>query len=856
MTLYILKYNNYYNRLVKSHSSMEDYEPYVTYTLQSTNFNPNDGVDTQHVFGVGEYDGTGDYLIALDEDGEIVSRWFIIDAVRTRAGQYQVQLRRDLIVDYYNIIKQSPMFIEKATLQNKSTLMYNQESISVNQIKLRQDTLKDFSEIPWLVGYMPKKYKNDDWVNLEYSADRVVDIELTNGIANWEYYKYITGVDFTIPQRVFFGTAVNTDRVQSSYGSAKVPLDYKQPFPIIREDNGTYWNYTAFEGQVSYTNYKETTLSMTSSGYQIGVFTKDGNYGPKVPYSNSVLEKLKNNFYSKGVASRIPTKQEISDFNDLKGKIVHDSITGLYYQVNLVKKRTALYVDYPPIDNASPSDSTFALMRDNFNPTGGSATLYSVTGSPNRFSFPVYWTSEDYYIDLVDVSGSAKFKVNDTDRYETTDSAFDIFAIPYTDNLTLYRSIDGEDTKPKPISSTSKSLALAVALQATSQLGQGAIYDLQLLPYCPCRYIEKFYKQTPGWHQREDGTWSGTGDFYDVRTEYCLDVSLLNPVITGIYKKDVENPTTNDLLQVMLWATESSFTFDIPYTIDIPTDIKELKVANQCDNYRLVSPTGSGQFEFSAVMNGGVSSFNVDCTYQPFNPYIHINPNFGELYGQDYNDWRGLICSGDFSLPQQTSAWADYKLQNKNYQESFDRTLQNMKVQHDAQRTAESWGIVTGTMSGAISGATTGAMVGGGWGAAAGAVIGGTASLLGGFADQQMNQKLRAEAIDYTKDQFGYQLDNIQALPYGVTKSTPLTNNNPIFPILEYYSCTETEKQIVRDKLRWNGMTIMAVGTIESYYNPDEEQYIKGRLIRYMDDGEDFHVVNSISGELNKGVFI
>ena len=179
-----------------------------------------------------------------------------------------------------------------------------------------------------------------------------------------------------------------------------------------------------------------------------------------------------------------------------------------------------------------------------------------------------------------------------------------------------------------------------------------------------------------------------------------------------------------------------------------------------------------------------------------------------------------------------------------------------MEVQHAAQRTRETWGVVTGTIGGAISGATTGALASGGWGALAGGVLGGAASLAGGFADQQMNQKLRSEAIDYAKDQFGYQLDNIQALPYGVTKSTPLTNNNPIFPIIEYYSCTDTEKQMFRDKMKWNGMTIMAIDTMNNYINPDYEQYIKGQLIRYMDDGEDFHIVNSIAGELVKGVFI
>lgn len=199
-TLYILSgFNNYYNRMVKlPGDTTEDY-PQEIYTLDATNFVPNDGVNTEHVVGTYDYSGEGDYLLVVEAPNKVVQRWFIIDSVRNRQGQYTLTLRRDLIADYYNIIIESPMFIEKATLQTQSPLMYNQESISVNQIKLRQDTLKDFSGIPWLVGYLPKKYKNDNWVNLEYSADRVVDIELTEGIASWEYYKYNTGVNFSIP---------------------------------------------------------------------------------------------------------------------------------------------------------------------------------------------------------------------------------------------------------------------------------------------------------------------------------------------------------------------------------------------------------------------------------------------------------------------------------------------------------------------------------------------------------------------------------------------------------------------------------------------------------------------------------
>lgn len=803
------------------------------------------------------YSGVGDYFLVVDEFNQIVSRWFIIEQVRDRAGQYTLTLHRDLVADYFDQIIKSPMYIEKATLQNPSPLMYTKEDVSVNQIKLRQDTLKDFSQIPWLVGYLPKKYKNDDWIQLEYSAPRIVDIE-TDGIANWDYYKYSAGTNFSVPQRVFFGTAVNTNTTATTTTSWK-KASKKSAYPIIRESNGTYWSYTNFQSQIAYTDYKQATLSMTSSGYQISGFVLNGNYQQKVPYSQEVLTQLTNHFYSKAISSNVNTQQEANDFQALQGKIIHDTQTNLYYKILIKQVRTATYVDYPAPDYAATSDSAFALMRENLNPKGG--IYYEITGTPNAYSFPVYWTSQDYQIDLVDVSAEAKFKISDTDRYETADSAFDIFAIPYTDNLTLYTSDNGLNTTGiTKLSQTSKSLALAVALQATAQLGQGAIYDLQLLPYCPCPYIETYYYKTPGWHVDENGIAHGQGSYEDFKTEYCLDVTNLIPLITGIYNKDAGvTPLPKDLLQIMLWATDSAWSFDINYPINIPTDVTELKIANQCDKYRLVSPTGSGQFEFNAVKNGGVRKFNVDCTYQPFNPYIHINPDFGELYGQDYNDWRGLICSGDFSLPQQTSAWADYKLQNKNYQESFDRTLQNMEVQQSVQRERELAQYALGMVSAGVSGATSGFMTGGGVGAAIGGALGTGLSAIGGAVDIDLNSKLRSEALDYTRDMFAFQLQNIQALPYGVTKSTPLTNNNPIFPIIEYYSCTDVEKDILRDKMKWNGMTIMAIGTIENYYNPNQQQYIKGKLIRMelLDEiAEDYHLVNAISGELDKGVFI
>ena len=49
------------------------------------------------------------------------------------------------------------------------------------------------------------------------------------------------------------------------------------------------------------------------------------------------------------------------------------------------------------------------------------------------------------------------------------------------------------------------------------------------------------------------------------------------------------------------------------------------------------------------MMNQGIDSFDIECTYKPYNPYIHISPNYKGLYGKDFDDIRGLICGGDFS---------------------------------------------------------------------------------------------------------------------------------------------------------------------------------------------------------------
>lgn len=338
-------------------------------------------------------------------------------------------------------------------------------------------------------------------------------------------------------------------------------------------------------------------------------------------------------------------------------------------------------------------------------------------------------------------------------------------------------------------------------------------YDIQILPYCPelrCRKASSLRPRT-----------ANNTLIYALRGQ-----TQIMPIYISAY---------------------SSFELTIDYNEDMPTLANDIKVANECDFVRLNSPNGSGSFEFIPVKNSGIHGFHVECSYKPVQPYINICPNFSGLYGSDFKDYRGLICQGDFSMPLVSDAWVQYEQNNKNYQNIFDRQIENMNVNNKAERINQ----IAGGIAGVFQGTASGAMAGG----VAGAVVGGVLSTAGGVADYAVGEMLRNEAIDYTKDLFGYNLGNIKARPQTLSKTGSITIDNHYVPYLEYYSCTDEEKQAVRDKIKYNGMSLGVIGKIIDYLQEDYS-YIKGQMIRIEGIEEDFHLLNDIASEINKGVYI
>ena len=162
------------------------------------------------------------------------------------------------------------------------------------------------------------------------------------------------------------------------------------------------------------------------------------------------------------------------------------------------------------------------------------------------------------------------------------------------------------------------------------------------------------------------------------------------------------------------------------------------------------------------------------------------------------------------------------------------------------------------SIAGVVQGAVSGAALGG----VGGAIAGGVASLAGGIADQVMNQKLYNEALDYKQDLYGMQFGNIKALPYTLTKTTAFTYNNKIFPILEFYTCTDTKKQVVANLIANSSMKVGSIDKIStyigntwSYKNIQSRGYLSCQIIKLGNLSLDSHMQYTIFDEMEKGIY-
>ena len=159
----------------------------------------------------------------------------------------------------------------------------------------------------------------------------------------------------------------------------------------------------------------------------------------------------------------------------------------------------------------------------------------------------------------------------------------------------------------------------------------------------------------------------------------------------------------------------------------------------------------------------------------------------------------------------------------------FDRQIKNMDVQNDINRQGAIAQLIASPFTGGSSGATA-------------------------ALDFRNTLRMMEENRQYKIDMYGYNLQNIQAIPTSLTKTSALTYNTRVWPFIEYYTCTEAERSALKDKMKYNGMTIMKIGKLTDY-TLGEDNFYKGQLIR-LNINVDSHMAYEIYNELNKGVYL
>lgn len=295
----------------------------------------------------------------------------------------------------------------------------------------------------------------------------------------------------------------------------------------------------------------------------------------------------------------------------------------------------------------------------------------------------------------------------------------------------------------------------------------------------------------------------------------------------------------------------------------------QARIYNEEHYFRLVSPNYASQFEFNPIRNNGeLTEFRIEVGLKPYTPYIYIWPLFSSsgLYGGNFNDGRGLILSGDFSLDRASNAWANYELNNKNYELIFNRQIQSLDLQntyHEQLATQSEvksiLGGIGGTVGGILGGMKTGSKLGPA-GTIAGGVIGGVAGLGTGiysavttFQNKASEQAIRDDSRQATIDQFQYQLGNIQASPNTLTKISAINPGFKIYPILEVYECTDQEKRNLLNSIIWNGIDINIVTALEEF----DYGFIKGSLLEFNSNiGLNDQQCRAMNAELQYGIYL
>ena len=315
---------------------------------------------------------------------------------------------------------------------------------------------------------------------------------------------------------------------------------------------------------------------------------------------------------------------------------------------------------------------------------------------------------------------------------------------------------------------------------------------------------------------------------------YCPELIDVNTQINGYPFFNINSTSYTRSAEVNLY----------PYS-----DVKKEYIKRE---YSIISPEQSGKFTFQFYDYINNIDNNNGKNMTPLNIYIKtalkpfgivssaviqpskdpITGEYNSLIGMTYeSDLRGSQPSGNgFECSLASNAFQTYKRNNSNYQQIFNKQLEELQTEHRVESVNDLASVVinttTATAMGAIAGGQLGELGIGkifgskAAGAASGAAIASGAVGLAMAGQTLANEYLRFYEEKLLQERFDLQIGTIKNLPNSVNRISSFNEIilKDFWYIVEVYECSTEESNLVDTFITNYGYSIGAYGYLSEFY--------------------------------------
>ena len=483
---FLERFNNYFNRKIIKYENLADYQSnsldsFIPIDSQGAmtpfDFNPNDNVTTEIIANDVPFEP--DYFLLLDEDQNIVQRWFCIEQKRNRQGQWLYQLKRDVIADNLDSLLNAPIFVQKGMLKEDDPFIVNDEGMSLNQIKRGEWFIKDRSKTAWIVGYLAKNAGGSDIQIQTDQEDLVFDYKTISEIAS-----EMGTTEGVLNSFLNFGNDTTNKAYFTTSVSIKVDyLRHSQYWQTLRQYIDLNYDFSSLLNiKWGETYYADAMGGVKPYLFEVPNWNVDNNL-LKTAFANACIEKK--SLWMAQMSSILGrsyylTENQLNILKSFNGTYIR--YNGEYYRISVVEEAT-----HETKTQSITKSGTYTALDYSADRAVelASAPRYNLVTGTYDASNPKEWVLEEIKSNEKTVIVSLKYltasdfipQLNtqiSSGRKTTIDQECDIFAIP----LNMVISNNGNDFET--IEMHSRRIASAISLNQNAK-----VYDLQLLPYCP-----------------------------------------------------------------------------------------------------------------------------------------------------------------------------------------------------------------------------------------------------------------------------------------------------------------------------------------------------------------------------------